>query len=150
MAEAQRWAPESTIVLQIMPGEQAVPILADAEWITRVITGYLTNALSYGPADQPVSVQLTVQDEVARVSVHDEGPGIAGEEQGHIWKRFFSSRELAGPQEPELSLGLGLGLYLCQVFIERHHGSVGVQSEPGHGATFWFTLPVEVLPKGEG
>jgi len=147
VADGQRSAPERTIVLHILSQEQVVPIMADAERISRVITSYLANALSYAPADQPVTVQLTVEDVVARVSVHDEGPGIAGEEQGRIWERFSSSRELAGPHEPELSLGLGL--YLCQAFIERHHGSVGVHSEPGHGATFWFTLPMEASLGGE-
>jgi signal transduction histidine kinase len=147
VVDGQRSAPERTIVLQILSQEQAVPIMADAERITRVITSYLANALSYGPADQPVTVQVTVEDAVARVSVHDEGPGIACEGQGHIWERFSSSRELTGHHEPGLSLGLGF--YLCQAFIERHHGSVGVQSEPGHGATFWFTLPIEASVWGE-
>jgi signal transduction histidine kinase len=91
-------------------------------------------------------VQLMVEDARARVSVHDEGPGIPVEEQGHIWERFSASRELTGPQASELSLGLGL--YLCQAFIERHHGSVGVHSDPGHGATFWFTLPIEASLRG--
>jgi signal transduction histidine kinase len=147
VADAQRSAPERTIVVQITSQEQVVPIKADAERISRVITGYLTNALCYGPADQPVTVQLTVEDAVARVSVHDEGPGIACEEQGRIWERFSSTRELTEHCEPELSSGLGL--YLCQGFIERHHGSVGVQSDPGHGATFWFTLPMEASMRGE-
>ncbi len=147
VADGQRSAPERTIVLNITSQEQAVPIMADAERISRVITGYLANALSYAPADQPVTVQLTVEDAVARVSVHDEGPGIACEEQGRIWERFSYTREMTGPHEPELSSGLGL--YLCQAFLERHHGSVGVQSEPGHGATFWFTLPIEASLGGE-
>ena len=147
VADGQRSAPERTIVLRFTSQEQAVPIMADTERISRVINGYLANALSYAPADQPVTVQLTVEDAVARVSVHDEGPGIAWEEQGRIWERFSSSRELTGHHEPELSLGLGL--YLCQAFIERHHGSVGVQSDPGHGATFWFTLPIEASLGGE-
>jgi signal transduction histidine kinase len=146
VADAQRSAPERRIVLQITSGEQVVPIMVDAERISRVITGYLANALSYGPADQPVTVQLTVGNAVAHVSVHDEGPGIAGEEQGRIWERFSSSRELTEHHEPELSSGLGL--YLCQAFIERHHGSVGVQSDPGDGATFWFTLPMEASVGG--
>jgi signal transduction histidine kinase len=149
MADGQRSAPERRIVLQITAGEQVVPIMADAERISRVIISYLANALSYGPADQPVTVQLMLEDGVARVSVHDEGPGIAHEEQGRIWERFSSSRELTGPHEPELSSGLGLSLYLCQAFIERHHGSVGVQSNPGHGATFWFTLPIEAFLRAE-
>src|SRR5258708_26974293 len=62
VAHRQRSAPERTIVLHSTSGEQAVPIMADAERITQVITSYLTNALSCSPADQSVSVQLTVED----------------------------------------------------------------------------------------
>jgi len=141
VATQQRLAPGRTIVLESMPPERVVPVMVDAERITQVITSYLANALSYSPADQPVTVQLTIEDAVARVSVHDQGPGIPGEEQGRIWGRFYFAREIAEQQEPDLSLGLGL--YLSRAFIERHHGSVGVESDPGHGATFWFTLPVE-------
>jgi signal transduction histidine kinase len=144
----QRLAPERTIVLDRMPTEKAVPIIADADRITQAINSYLVNALHYAPADQPVTVQLTVEDEVARITVHDEGPGIPFEEQERIWERFYHAREITGQQE--LDLSLGLGLYLCQAFIERHHGSVGVQSEPGHGATFWFTLPIETSTEDEG
>src|SRR6266702_4019137 len=141
VATQQRLAPERTIVLESMPPERVVPVMVDAERITQVITSYLANALSYSPADQPVTVQLTIEDAVARVSVHDQGPGIPGEEQGRIWGRYYFAREIAEQQEPDLSLGLGL--YLSRAFIERHHGSVGVESDPGHGATFWFTLPIE-------
>jgi len=84
VAKQQRSAPERTIVLDIVPAEKVIPIIADAERITQVINGYLANALSYAPADQPVTVRLTVEDAVARVSVHDEGPGIPLEEQGRI------------------------------------------------------------------
>jgi signal transduction histidine kinase len=144
VAKQQRSAPERTIVLDIVPAEKVVPIIADADRITQVINGYLANALSYAPADQPVTVRLTVEDAVARVSVHDEGPGIPLEEQGRIWDRFYYAKRIA--DQHELDVSLGLGLYFCQAFIERHHGSVGVQSDPGHGTTFWFTLPIEASP----
>jgi signal transduction histidine kinase len=118
-----------------------VPVIADAERIKQVINGYLANALRYSPADQPVTVQLTVEDKVARVSVHDEGPGIPFEEQERIWERFYYAKGFTAQHAP--APNIGLGLYLIQAIVERHHGNVGVQSEPGHGATFWFTLPVE-------
>ena len=144
VARQQRSAPERTIVLDIVPAEKVVPIIADADRITQVINGYLANALDYSPADQPVTVQLTVEDAVVRVSVHDEGPGIPLEEQGHIWDRFYYAKRIA--DQHELNVSLGLGLYFCQAFIARHHGSVGVQSDPEHGTTFWFTLPIEASP----
>jgi signal transduction histidine kinase len=145
VATRQRAAPGRTIVLESLPPERVVPVLADAERITQVITRYLTNALSSSPADQPVSVQLTVEGAVARVSVHAQGPDIPAEEQGHIWERFYHAKRTAVQQE--LDLSVGLGFYLSRAFIERHHGSVGVQSAPGRGTTFWFTLPVEGSPQ---
>ncbi len=140
VAAQQRLTPERTIVLEVMTTEHVVPIIAEPEQISQVITNYLGNALSYAPADQPVTVQLTVEDALACVSVHDEGPALPVEEQGHIWGRHFSARGTTA--QDELDLSLGVGLYLCQAYIERHHGSVGVQSAPGQGATFWFTLPI--------
>jgi signal transduction histidine kinase len=146
VATQQRAAPERTIVLKSLPPEHEVPVIADAERITRVISSYLANALSYSPADQPVTVQLTLAGAGACVSVQDQGPGISGEEQGHIWERLYRAKGIA--VQHELDLSLGLGCYLSRVFIEGHQGSVGVQSEPGHGATFWFTMPVEGSPAG--
>jgi signal transduction histidine kinase len=146
VAAQQRAAPERTIVLESLPSEQVVPVLADAERIIRVISSYLANALSYSPADQPVTVQVRVEGTAACVSVHDQGRGISGEEQGHIWERLYRAKGTA--VQHELDLSLGLGCYLSRAFIEGHQGSVGVQSEPGHGTTFWFTLPVEVSPQG--
>ncbi|HEX6480326.1 MAG TPA: PAS domain-containing sensor histidine kinase [Ktedonobacteraceae bacterium] len=145
VATQQRAAPGRTIMLESLPPECAVPVMADAERITQVITRYLTNALSSSPADQPVTVQLTVEGAVARVSVHDQGPGIPAEEQGRIWERLYHVSGMA--VQHELDLSLGSGFYLSRAFIERHQGSVGVQSALGRGATFWFTLPVEGSPQ---
>jgi signal transduction histidine kinase len=136
----QRDVPERAIVLEVIPTAQVVPILANAERITQVLDTYLTNALSSAPAERPVTVQLTIADAFVRVSVHDEGPDIPLEEQAHLWERFYRAKGNA--VQHELDLSLGLGLYLCQAFIERHQGSVGMQSARGKGTTFWFTLPI--------
>ena len=145
VAAQQRAAPGRTIVLESLPPERVMPVRVDAERITQVITCYLTNALSSSPADQPVTVQLTVEGAVARVSVHDQGPAISAEEQEHIWERFYHAKRTA--VQHELDLSLGSGFYLSRAFIERQQGSVGVQSAPGRGATFWFTLPIEGSPE---
>jgi signal transduction histidine kinase len=121
--------------------EQAVPVIADEGRITQVIESFLANALRYSPADQPVSVHLTVGGAIVRVSVHDEGQGIPLKEQERVWERFYFTKKAV--LFHELDLSFGLGLYLCRAFVERHGGSVGVQSDPGHGATFWFTLPID-------
>ena len=145
VTKQQRAVPERTIVLNLLPMEQGVPILADAKRIIQVFDTYLTNALKYSPIEYPVTVQLVVADTVALVSVRDEGPGISAEEQEYLWERFSRAKESAMPNERDL--GLGLGFYLCRALIEAHHGRVGVQSDPGKGETFWFTLPVVPPPR---
>jgi signal transduction histidine kinase len=75
---------------------------------------------------------------MAYVAVHDDGSAISPDEQQEIWHRFTR------PRAPvyELDWSLGLGLYTCKEFIQRHHGEVGLESVPDAGATFWFTLPL--------
>jgi signal transduction histidine kinase len=146
IAIQQRAAPEHTIVLKLPPMEQDVPIFADAERITQVFNAYLTNALNYSPIEYPVTVQLVVADAIATVSVRDEGPGIARDAQELLWERFYRTK--GNGVQNELDLSLGLGFYLCRALIESHHGRVGVQSDPGHGETFWFTLPLVAYPSG--
>ncbi|GHO58188.1 ATP-binding protein [Ktedonobacter robiniae] len=140
VAGQQHAAPGHPIMLDVPSKEQGVPILADAGRIKHVLTTYLTNACTYSPPGRPVVVQLRIAKALARVSVHNEGAGIAREDLDHIWERFYRAKGSA--VQHELDLSFGLALYLCQVFMERHEGSVGVQSAPGEGATFWFTLPI--------
>lgn len=145
-AQQQRSTPERRIVLKLPPMEQEVPIFADARRITKVFNTYLVNALNHSPIEEPVIVQLVVADGAALVFVHDEGPGISLEEQVSLWERFYRAKGSA--IQHELDLSLGLGFYLCRAIIEYHDGQVGVQSDPGHGETFWFTLPVTTSPEG--
>jgi signal transduction histidine kinase len=140
--EGQRQAnPERTLVLE-SPGEQLVPVTADAHRLGQVVTNYLTNALKYSPQDRPVAVGLQVDDQQARVWVRDEGPGLPPQEQGRIWERFHRAQGIEVQSDTGVGLGLGLGLYICRTIIEQHQGQVGVQSAPGQGSTFWFSLPL--------
>ncbi len=134
----QLLVPERTIVLEVSPAVQEVSVLADAERIARVFTTYLENALAYSPPKSPVRIQVIAEDLVARVLVHNEGPGIPFEEQEHLWECFYRAKGIT--VQHELDLSLGLGLYLCRALIEHQHGAVGVQSDPDHGVTFWLTL----------
>jgi len=126
--------------MQLDLPEEPVHVIADEGRVGQVLTNYLANALKFAPPTQPIVVGLRVEGDDARVWVSDEGPGIALAEQAHIWQRFY---RVPGVQYVDgSSVGLGLGLHLCQSIIERHGGRVGVDSSPGAGATFWFLLPV--------
>ncbi len=129
----------------VLPPEEVVPVLADAGRIGQVLSNYLTNALKYAPGDQPVSVHLDVEASSVRVSVRDQGPGLTPEQQQRVWERFY---QVATPGHQGPDGGLGLGLAIARAIVEQHQGQVGVQSAPGHGVTFWFTLPIEASPEG--
>jgi len=122
-----------------------VPIIADAARIGQVVGNFLSNALKYSPSDRGIEVQMQVEGQKARVIVRDEGPGIPLEEQGRIWERFY--RVPGVERRRGSSVGLGLGLYICQKIIEQHGGEIGVESTPGVGSTFWFAFPLE---EGDG
>jgi signal transduction histidine kinase len=136
----QRQAAPSRILLLQLPEAQPVPVYADAERLGQVVTNYLTNALKYSPVEQPVLVGLDVVGQQARVWVRDQGPGLPAEEQARIWECFH--RVPGIKVQSGNSVGLGLGLYICRIIIERHQGQVGVESALGQGSTFWFTLPL--------
>jgi PAS domain S-box-containing protein len=137
--EQRKVAPKRSIVMTKLPDE-IVPVIADPDRIAQVLNNYLTNALKYSAADKPVEVRLEIENQIAHVSVRDEGPGLPIEEQAHIWKSFYQApgvRVLSGS-----GIGLGLGLHISQMIIKRHQGQTGVHSAPGEGSTFWFTLPL--------
>jgi signal transduction histidine kinase len=136
--EQRQAAPNRAILLQC-PTDLRVPTYADAGRIEQVVTNYLTNALKYSPEDRPVEVGLSVDTWQARVWVRDEGPGLPPEEQERIWERFHRASGIE--VQSGTGVGLGLGLHICRTIIEWHEGHVGVESRPGVGSTFWFTLP---------
>ena len=138
--------PKRTLRLEC-PSDLWAPVLADADHIGEAVTNYLTNALKYSPADRPVAVGIEVVPadpggggKRARVSVHDQGPGLPPGEQERIWERFHRAEGIE--VQSGSGDGLGLGLHICRIVIEQHHGQVGVQSAPGQGSTFWFSLPL--------
>ena len=138
VANQQQVAPTRDIEL-VLPPDELVPVIADAGRIGQVLTNYLTNALKYAPVEQVVSVHLEVEASVARVSVRDQGPGLTPEQQQWVWEHFYQA---AGPGLRGPDRGLGLGLAIAKAIIEQHQGQVGVESAPGRGSTFWFSVPL--------
>ncbi|WP_257454726.1 PAS domain-containing sensor histidine kinase [Archangium lipolyticum] len=117
--------------------------VVEGDWdrfrIDQVLTNLITNAVRYG---QGSPVELTVQgsDSDAVLKVRDQGPGITPEDQERIFLRFERATSA------NTVSGLGLGLYISREIIERHGGSIQVESEPGKGATFVVTLPLRRTP----
>jgi signal transduction histidine kinase len=140
VAQDRRYIPSTRDLRIELPTDKAIFVMADANRIKQVIIHYLTNAHKYSKPDRPITLQLQEEEgRVVRVLVCDEGPGIPIEEQRHIWDCFYRVPDI--PVENGTEVGLGLGLYVSKAIIEQHHGQVGVQSTPGLGSIFWFTLP---------
>jgi signal transduction histidine kinase len=137
--EQRQMAPERSIQLDI-PRGLCAPLLADADRIAQVVANYVANALKFSGEDRPVVVRLRRKSAQARVSVRDEGPGLPPDEQERIWDRFHQADGIEVCSGS--GVGLGLGLYISRALIERHCGEVGVESVPGEGSTFWFSLPI--------
>jgi PAS domain S-box-containing protein len=111
---------------------------ADPNRLERIFTNLLSNALKYSPPDTEVTVSAEKRDDLVRVSVIDQGAGIDPVDLPHLFQRFYRG---SGAHRAE---GLGLGLYITRMLVEAHGGKIWVESEPGRGSTFSFTLPVRL------
>ncbi|ATB47431.1 PAS domain-containing sensor histidine kinase [Corallococcus macrosporus] len=132
-----RYQPQATQAGSTVELDAPAPV--QGEWDTRrveqVLTNLLSNALKYG-AGKPVHVRLREEGGQARLSVRDEGIGIAPEVLPHIFDRFM--RAVSGRNYS----GLGLGLYIAHQVVTAHGGGIEVHSELGRGSTFNVRLPL--------
>jgi NtrC-family two-component system sensor histidine kinase KinB len=112
------------------------PVLVDGEMIRRVLINLLENAVKYSPPDAEITLGAEVTGDMARIWVQDTGPGISALDQQHIFDKYTRLNP-KGSQK-----GFGLGLAYCRLAIEGHGGQIWVESEPGEGSRFIFTLPL--------
>ena len=118
-----------------LPGG-ALPASVDGPRVEQVLLNMLENAARYSPAGALIAVALMRSSgNAARVVVRDLGPGVPAAEQSRVFDRFVRGAAAEGTG------GLGIGLYLCRIIVERHRGAIGVDSTVGAGASFWFDLP---------
>ncbi len=123
------------IRLELAPTPALSSVLADRERIGHVFSNLIGNALRHTPDGGRVELGAAGADGFVRFTVSDSGPGIAKEYRERIFEKFFQVPG-AGPR------GTGLGLYIAKEIVSAHGGEIGVESAPGQGSTFWFTLPV--------
>jgi signal transduction histidine kinase/CheY-like chemotaxis protein len=110
--------------------------------LLQILNNLVDNAIKFTHAGQ-VTVKLLPQGDQLRVEVHDAGRGIAVERQPYIFRRF----EHADVQTNRAYGGTGLGLTLCEKLTALHGGQIGVVSQPGRGAMFWFEIPLQAALK---
>lgn len=126
----------------IFMGDEELQVFADEHRIDQVIVNFVNNAVKYAPNSREIYLIVEKENDTAKVSVKDNGPGISPDKLPHLFDRYYRADD-AGFQVS----GLGLGLYISADIIHRHGGEIGVESEPGMGSTFWFTLPLDQKPE---
>ena len=115
---------------------ESIPVFADLNRIRQVIANLLDNAIKYTPQEGSITVSTGRQGQEAVVTIRDTGPGIPPKDLPHIWDRLFRGDQ--SRSQP----GLGLGLGMVRAIVQAHGGQVGVDSKPGHGASFVVRLPL--------
>ena len=122
--------------LTVLPSDQSIEVNAEPRRLKQVLLNLLANAVKYGGEAGTVSVAVsTVSPDSIRVSVTDDGPGIAADKIDTLFQPFDRAGQELGPQE-----GAGIGLALSKRLVEAMGGNIGVSSTLGSGCVFWFTL----------
>lgn len=121
-----------------------VRVKADPDRLTQVITNLLSNAAKFSPRGSTVDIGVTRHDSSVRVSISDHGTGVPEEFRGRIFQKFAQADSSNTRQKG----GTGLGLSISKAIVERLGGTIGYQTAPETGTTFYFDLP-ECRPQGE-
>jgi PAS domain S-box-containing protein len=110
-------------------------VQADEQGFERILVNLVVNAAKYSPDESSIRLGARVENDHIVVSVRDEGIGIPAEEHERIFERFNQSATMPGKR------GYGIGLSIARRYVELQGGRIWVESEPGRGSTFFFTLP---------
>ena len=113
-------------------------VRGDKDRLQQVIVNLLTNAIKYSPGTQQVFITISQEHDTITVAVRDTGIGIAKQSLEKIFDKYHRVEEHAIHFQ-----GLGIGLFISHEIIQRHHGKLWAESEPGKGSTFYFTIPVD-------
>lgn len=147
----ERWSVEELVdnacrtchlALAAHPVRREIPrrlptVAADAVWIERVLCNLLTNAAKYSPRGSPIVISARELDDEVEIAIRDFGQGIDEVEQGLIFEKFYR-----GHDAREKFPGSGIGLAISRAIVRAHGGVLRVQSAPGQGATFAFSLAI--------
>jgi signal transduction histidine kinase/ligand-binding sensor domain-containing protein/DNA-binding response OmpR family regulator len=132
----QPLAERRSIALSLQLPEEPLAVFADPAHLERVVANLLSNAFKFTQTGGTVGLTLAVEPLVARISVRDDGPGIAPADLPHIFDRFYRGSESAARHQP----GTGIGLALARELVALHGGTLDVESEEGFGSRFTVSL----------
>jgi PAS domain S-box-containing protein len=111
-------------------------VSVDPARLERVVVNLLTNAVKYSPPDTPIELRIQQSGEAVEISVRDYGLGLLPEDAVRLFQKYYRTKE------GRRAKGTGLGLYICRLIVEAHGGGIRVASQPGQGAIFTVTLPL--------
>ncbi|HID62864.1 MAG TPA: GAF domain-containing protein [Anaerolineae bacterium] len=134
----QGWAERKGIELQVELPEKVPAVQGNSTRLCQVLTNLVDNALKYTPGGGMVTIRAAVENGSVTVSVKDTGVGIGLDHLPHVFEKFYRVET----EETRDVVGTGLGLAIAKSIVEVHGGRIWVESEPGAGSTFSFTLPV--------
>jgi signal transduction histidine kinase len=117
--------------------QEGLVVVADPVRLRQILANLLGNGVKFTPPGGEVSVDAVAADGLVRISVSDSGIGIAAEEQERIFEKFYQ----VGFTTVGVREGTGLGLTICKQLVELQGGRIWVESSPGCGSRFHFTLP---------
>lgn len=126
------------IALTLNTEGQEIQVKGDRDRLTQVLINLLGNALRYTPPQGQVGVTIKEKSGEVSVSVADTGPGIAAADLPYVFERFYRPDKSRSRAQG----GAGLGLAIAKGFVEAHGGRIWVESQPGQGTRFTFTIPV--------
>jgi signal transduction histidine kinase len=128
-------------ILEVHHEAGATEVHCDVDLVHRVLINLINNAIKFTPDGKEIRVFTSLEGAFLRVQVEDEGPGIDPEFHERIFEKFGQVSK-AGQRQPST----GLGLTFCKLAIESHGGQIGLDSRPGAGSSFWFTIPAAEVP----
>ncbi|MFM6992916.1 MAG: PAS-domain containing protein [Rhodoferax sp.] len=139
----EAYAHQFGVALKFNTPDQETMVNADADRISQVIVNLLSNAIKFSKQGAQVSIKMTTSPTHVRLSVIDQGEGIADAFRTHIFQRFSQSDGSDKRQKG----GTGLGLSICKSIVEQHHGRIDYDSVLGRGTEFFFDLPLADIAK---
>ena len=125
------------IKLDLKPSGSSLKVEADNDMLKTVVRNFLSNAIKFSPEDSTIEIVMAEEGEFAKVSVRDQGVGIAADRLGSIFHKGETTYGTGGEE------GSGLGLQLCQDFARKNGGDCTVESVEGQGSTFSVLIPLK-------
>jgi signal transduction histidine kinase len=134
------FAKEKNISLVVM-SEPLPDIEADPDRISQVLRNLIHNAIKFSPQNSTIEIYANLQKNYVRFGVTDQGVGLTSEDQIRVFEPFY---QVAGTLSRNYG-GTGLGLTICRGIVEAQKGKIWVESKPGQGSSFYFTVPLQPI-----